>query len=59
MSPDEIDRTIQFLLNQQAQFAADMERLSAKTDGVAYGLSGLASIVGRLAQHGAASQDRP
>lgn len=58
MSPEEIERTIQFLLSQQAQFAVDMEKLSAKTDRVADGLIGLTSIVGRMAEHSAASQDR-
>src|SRR5574341_2518049 len=60
MSPDEIERTVQFLLSQQAQFAADsaamqarfdatFENLSAKTDRLADGLIGLTGIVGQLA----------
>ncbi len=60
MSPEEIERTVQFLLSQQAQFAADsaanqarwdanLERLSAKTDRLTEGLIGLTSIVGQLA----------
>jgi hypothetical protein len=49
MSPEEIDRTVQFLLRQQAQFAADFERLSGKTDLIADGLIGLTGIVGRIA----------
>ena len=62
MSPDEIERTMQFLLRQQAQFAADMarveaellrfetnlEKLSAKTDNIADGLIGLTGVVGQL-----------
>jgi ABC-type transporter Mla subunit MlaD len=48
MSPEEIERTVQFLLHQQAQFAADFERLSAKTDRIADGLIGLTGIVGNL-----------
>ena len=62
MSPDEIERTMQFLLRQQAQFAADMgrvesdllrfetnlEKLSAKTDHIADGLIGLTGVVGQL-----------
>ena len=58
MSPDERDRMMQFLLSQQAQFAADlaksqersdaeMAKLSAKTDRIADGLIGLTGIVGR------------
>jgi hypothetical protein len=57
MSPDETQRMMQLLLNQQAQFAADlaksqerfdagMERLSAKTDRIAEGLIGLTGLVG-------------
>ena len=55
MSPDEIERTMQFLLRQQAQFEADMarvetnlEKLSAKTDNIADGLIGLTGVVGQL-----------
>jgi hypothetical protein len=65
MSPEERDRMMQSLLNQQAQFAADfaksqqrfdaeMNNLSGKTDRIAEGLIGLTSIVGQLA----ASQQR-
>jgi len=60
MSPEEVERTVQFLLQQQAQFAADMARfaaeaearsakLDAKTERLAEGLIGLTSIVGQLA----------
>jgi hypothetical protein len=49
MSPEEIERTVQFLLTQQAQFAADFEKLVGKTDRIADGLIGLTGIVGRLA----------
>jgi hypothetical protein len=48
MSPDEIERTVQFLLQQQAQFAADFEKLSGKTERVADGLIGLTTIMGQL-----------
>ena len=50
MSPDEIERTMQFLLNQQAKFSADFERLSEKTERVTDALVGLTGIVGRLAE---------
>jgi hypothetical protein len=50
MTPDEIERTVQFLLQQQAQFAADFERLSTKVDGLAHAMVGLTGIVGRLAE---------
>jgi len=48
MSPEEIERTVQFLLRQQAQFAADFEKLSAKTDRMTEGIIGLSAIVGHL-----------
>ena len=51
MSPEEIERTVQFLLHQQAQFAADFEKLSGKTDRLADGLVGLTGIVGRLSEN--------
>ena len=50
MSPEEIERTVQFLLRQQAQFAADFEKLSAKTDRMTEGIIGLAAIVGAAQQ---------
>jgi hypothetical protein len=60
MSPDEMQRTMQFLLSQQAQFAADLsahearfhadlEKLTAKTDRLVDALHGLTGIVGNLA----------
>jgi len=50
MSPEEIERTVQFLLRQQAQFAADLEKLSAKTDRMTEGIVGLTAIVGAAQQ---------
>jgi hypothetical protein len=65
MSPEDMQRAMQFLLNQQAQFAADLAKLAADsarnearmTEGfgrVNDGLVGLTAIVGQLA----ASQQR-
>ena len=48
MSPEEIERTVQFLLHQQAQFAEDFEKFSAKTDRMTEGIVGLSVIVGHL-----------
>ena len=48
MSPEEIERTLQFLLNQQAQFAEDFANLTAKTDRMADAIIGLTGIVGRV-----------
>jgi hypothetical protein len=50
MSPEEIERTIRFLLQQQAQFDSRLERLVGKTDLIADGVIGLTGIVGRLAE---------
>lgn len=60
MSPDEIERTMQFLLQQQAQFAADSaksdarwvemrDELTEKTRQLSEALFGLTSVVGHLA----------
>ena len=49
MSPEEMQRTMQFLLAQQAQFAADFEKLTAKTDRMADAVIGLTGVVGRIA----------
>ena len=60
MSPDEMQRMMQFLLNQQAQFAADIARNAAdiarnevrwteRLDRVTDGLVGLTAVVGQLA----------
>ena len=48
MSPEEMQRMMQFILNQQAQFDTDMEKLSAKTDLIADGLVGLTASVGQV-----------
>ena len=48
MSPEEMQRTMQFLLAQQAQFAADFERLSIKVDGLADKVTGVTDAVARL-----------
>lgn len=50
MSPDEIQRMMQFLLTQQAQFAADFERLTVKTGTVTDAVLSLTGIVGRIAE---------
>jgi ABC-type transporter Mla subunit MlaD len=50
MSPDEVQRTVQFLLHQQALFDERIEKLSAKTEQVADGLIGLTAIVGHVVE---------
>ena len=58
MSPEEMQRAMQFLVSQQAQFAADIarneSRWTERFDRIADGLLGLTGIVGQLA----ASQQR-
>jgi hypothetical protein len=49
MSPEEIERTVQFLLQQQAQFAADSAKTDARISAMADGIIGLTGIVGHLA----------
>lgn len=44
MSPEEVERTMQFLLHSQAQFEANFARLSEKTDRIADGLLGLTAL---------------
>jgi ABC-type transporter Mla subunit MlaD len=52
MSPEEMQRTMQFLLAQQAKFAADFEKLTIKTERMTDAIIGLTGIVGRHAdQH--------
>ncbi len=41
MSPEEVQRTMQFLLHQQARFDANIASISEKTDRVSQGLLGL------------------
>jgi len=50
MSPEEMQRKMEFLLTQQAQFAADLQRLAARTDTLADAMIGLTGIVGRIAE---------
>jgi hypothetical protein len=58
MSPEERERMMQFLLNQQTQFDANLEKLSAKTDRIADGLIGLTGLVGRAIGDLSAAQER-
>ena len=55
MSPDEIQRTIQFLLDHQAKFVVDFDRLSErvdkladKTDRIADSMLGVTAVLGQL-----------
>jgi hypothetical protein len=50
MTPEEMGQAMQFVLRQQSQFAADIEKLTVKTDRIADGLIGLTGLVGRLAE---------
>lgn len=48
MSPEEIERTVQFLLHSQARFDANFEKLALKVDRISEGLIGLMGMVGRV-----------
>ena len=48
MSQDEMQRLMQFLLSQQAQFDANLQQLSSRTDRIAEGLIGLTGLVGMV-----------
>lgn len=50
MSPEEMQRTMQFLLSQQSVFDERLAKLSEKTDRIADGLIGLTGIVGLVAR---------
>ena len=51
MSPEERERMMQFLLNQQAQFASDFAKSQVRLDRVEDALVGLTGIVGRVAEN--------
>jgi hypothetical protein len=51
MSPEDMQRMMQFLMHQHARFDTQLEQLSGKVDRMADGLVGLTGIVGRLATH--------
>jgi uncharacterized protein YoxC len=48
MSREEMQRTMQFLLNHQAQFAADLQQVTGRLDRIADALLGVTGIVGRV-----------
>lgn len=50
MSPEEMQRTVQFLLTQQAQFASDLASLNGQVVRIADAVLGLTGIVGRVAE---------
>lgn len=47
MSPEEIERTMQFMLHQQAQVEANLASLSKKTDGMADAIVALTALSDR------------
>jgi hypothetical protein len=63
MSPDDMQRTMQFLLDHQAKFAADLDKLTERFDGtserferlvdkterIADGVISLTTVVGQVA----------
>lgn len=49
MSPDDMQRTMQFLLDHQAKFAVDFDRLSERFDGLVTRVDRLAEKTERIA----------
>jgi uncharacterized protein YoxC len=50
MSHEEMQRTMQFLLSQQAKRDGDLDRLTQKTDRLTDAVVGLTGIVGRVVE---------
>ena len=50
LSPDEMQRTMQFLLNNAAKVDARLDRITEQTERISDALIGLTGIVGRLAE---------
>jgi two-component sensor histidine kinase len=55
MTPDEMERTIQFVVSQQAQFVSGLQGMRQEADRrhghLMEGIVGLTSVVGHLARH--------
>ena len=51
MSPEERERMMQFLLSQQAQFAADHAKGQERLDRVEGALVAITGVMGRMADH--------
>ena len=65
MSPDEMQRTMQFLLGHQAKFAVDFDKLSdkvftlsEKTERIADSVLGVTAILGQLVTEQLATNQR-
>ena len=58
MSPDEMQRTMQFLLDHQAKFAVDFDKLSEKTERIADSVLGVTAILGQLVTEQLATNQR-
>ena len=50
MTPDEIERTMQFVLQQQAQFATDIQQIDERHRQLQDAVIALTGIVGRVAE---------
>ena len=58
MSPNEMQRTMQFLLDHQAKFAVDFDKLSEKTERIADSVLGVTAILGQLVTEQLATNQR-
>jgi uncharacterized protein (DUF3084 family) len=50
MTPDEIERTMQFVLQQQAQFATDIQQITEKQRELQGAMITLTGMMGRLVE---------
>ncbi len=48
MTPEEMERTMQFILNQQAQFAADIMQLKERQEKTSQAIDALVSLMGGI-----------
>ena len=58
MSPDEMHRTMQFLIDHQAKFAVDIDKLSDKTQRIADSMIVVTSVLGQLVTEQRATNQR-
>ena len=58
MSPDEMQRTMQFLLDHRAKFAVDLDKLEEKTQRIADSMIVVTSVLGQLITEQRATNQR-
>ena len=58
MSPDDMQRTMQFLVDHHAKFAVDLEKLEEKTQRIADSMIVVTSVLGQLITEQRATNQR-